>query len=68
MNTMFQVDDFFVRIRDKGGRMKLTVWNGHGNKIISEFITTDHSGNFWNLIENHSSESVVNAVKERLYS
>ena len=68
MNTMFQVEDFFVRIREKGGRMKLTVWSGDGNKIISEFVTNDHSGNFWNLIENHSSASVVTAVKDRLYS
>ncbi len=66
MNTMFRSDPFFVRIRDRGDRMELTVWNQLGTKIMSEFIASDPGGNFWNLVETHTSETVVTDVKERI--
>lgn len=67
-NTMFQVEDFFVRISDKGQSLKLAVWNDEGQKLLSELISTDHSGKFWNLVANQTSDSVAEAVKQRIYS
>ncbi len=67
-STMFQVEDFFVRISDKGQSLKLAVWNDEGQKLLSELISTDHSGKFWNLVANQTSDSVAEAVKQRIYS
>jgi len=62
MNTMFQVGDFFVRVRDKGDRPKLTVWNKAGTKIVSEFINTATPG-LWEQIEQLTSSEVVEQVR-----
>ncbi|NLM40583.1 MAG: hypothetical protein GX205_11065 [Firmicutes bacterium] len=63
MNTMFQVGDFFVRLRDKGDRPKLTVWNSTGTKIISEFISAATPSS-WEQIEQLTSPEVVERVRE----
>ncbi len=63
---MFRQDAYFVRIRERGDRMELTIWNQAGTKILSELIATDPGGNFWNLIEAHTSESLVKTVQERI--
>ncbi|HHT73178.1 MAG TPA: hypothetical protein GX008_05640 [Firmicutes bacterium] len=62
MNTMFQVGDFFVRLRDKGDRPKLTVWNRAGSKIVSEFINIA-TPSFWEQIEQLTSAEVVEQVR-----
>lgn len=62
MNTMFQVGDYFVRLRDKGDRPKLTVWNNAGTKIVSEFITAAAPGS-WDQIEKLTSTEVVEQVR-----
>ncbi len=67
-NMMFQVEDFFVRISDKGHSLKLAVWNNQGQKLLSDFISSDHSGKFWNLVANNTSDSVAEEVKKRIYS
>jgi hypothetical protein len=62
MNTMFQVGDFFVRLRDKGDRPKLTVWNKAGTKLVSEFINTATPSS-WEQIERLTSTEVVEQVR-----
>jgi len=63
MNVMLQVGDFFMRLRDKGDRPKLTVWNSSGNKVISEFISST-SPTFWEQIASFTSQEVVDKTKE----
>ncbi|HHT35615.1 MAG: hypothetical protein ACE3NC_07720 [Candidatus Wallacebacter cryptica] len=67
MNVMYQLEDFFVRIReDKTGRLKLTVWNSSGDKIVSDYISAASSDHVWTSIASHSSESLVEDVKSKL--
>ncbi len=66
MNTMFQVDDYFVRIKDYGGRLKLAVWTHTGEKVVSEFISAATLPQVWSHIEKMSSSNVVGAVKAKL--
>ncbi len=67
MNTMYQVDDFFVRIQeDSSRRLKLTVWNNFGEKLVSDYISAASLDNVWDNIAENSSDSVVESVKNTL--
>ena len=67
MNMMFQANDFFVRIREDSGRLKLTVWSKVGEKLVSEYISAASLENVWQNIASQSSAEVVDVVKEQLY-
>ncbi len=67
-STMFQVGNYFVRISDSRQSLKLAVWDDTGDKLLSEFVSNDHSGRFWNMVGNRTSDTVVEAVKERIYA
>lgn len=64
MNVMFQVENYFVRVRDKAGRLKLTVWDNAGTKIVSEFVSAGSLPNLWEHVGKVSSQEVVDKVKE----
>ncbi len=64
MNTMFQVNEFFIRMREKAGRVKLTVWNNQGNKLLSELVSLGSLDTVWEQIAKDSSAEVVQKVKE----
>ncbi|MDI9418741.1 MAG: hypothetical protein GX228_10565 [Firmicutes bacterium] len=67
MNIMYKMDDYFIRIReDSSGRLKLTVWNQYGDKVVSDYISAASSDYVWTSIARSSSESVVENVKCRL--
>jgi hypothetical protein len=67
LNVMYQLDDYFVRIReDSSGRLKLTVWNQYGDKVVSDYISAATSDYVWTSIAKNSSESVVENVKCKL--
>lgn len=67
MNTMYQVEDFFVRIQaDSSRRLKLTVWNNFGEKLVSDYISAASLDNVWHNIAENSSESVVESIKNTL--
>ena len=61
MSTMFQSGEFFVRVRVRGERPKLTVWNNEGTKIVSEFINSP-TPNFWEQIARLTSREVVDDI------
>lgn len=67
MNIMYQVDDFFVRMeQDPSGRIKLTVWNEIGKKIVSDYVSAASLDSLWTSIINTSSDTVVESVKSKL--
>jgi len=64
---MYKLEDFFIRIReDASGRLKLTVWNQYGDKVVSDYISAATSDYVWTSIARNSSESVVENVKGKL--
>lgn len=66
MNTMFQVNEFFIRMREKAGRVKLTVWNNQGTKLLSELVSLGSLDTVWEQIAKESSAEVVQKVKEAM--
>lgn len=67
MNLMYQMEDYFIRIRqDSSGRLKLTVWNQAGDKIISDYVSAASLDNVWANITKNSSERVVESVKRKI--
>ena len=67
MNLMYQLDQFFVRLRqDASGRLKLTVWNQSGEKIVSDYISAASSEHVWTSIAKACSEAVVEDDKGKL--
>ena len=67
MNVMYQIEEYFVRLReDASGRMKLTVWNKFGDKVISDYISAASPDSGWTSVAQNSSETVVENVKCRL--
>ncbi|NLM24726.1 MAG: hypothetical protein GX208_01225 [Firmicutes bacterium] len=66
MNVMYSVEDFFVRIRQDAGKLKVTVWNSVGDKVVSDYVSAASLDKVWNNISKASSEAVVESIKERM--
>lgn len=66
MNIMYAVEEFFVRIRRDAERLKLTVWNSMGNKVVSDYVSAASLDKVWENVSKASSDEVVNSVKEHL--
>lgn len=66
MNTMFQVDNYFARISQEAVRLKLTVWNVEGHKLVSDYISAASLERVWNNIADLTSDKVVEVVQEKL--
>ena len=68
MNVMFEAANYFIRIREDRGRLKLTVWSQTGDKVVSEYVSAASLDNVWQNIATLSSSDVVQLVKKRLVS
>lgn len=66
MGTMFKASEWFVRIRNKGGQVKITIWDKHGDKLFSDFFGPDPTAKFWSSIAKMTSEDVVEAIQRKL--
>ncbi|MGI6150070.1 MAG: hypothetical protein GX195_07570 [Firmicutes bacterium] len=66
MGTMFQAADWFVRIRHKGGHVKITIWDRYGDKLFSDVLGPEPHTKFWNAIAKITSQEVVQAIQEKL--
>ncbi len=64
MNIMFDSSDYFVRIRNKGGHLKVTIWNNSGDKLLSDFLGPDPTAQFWNSVEKLTNSTVVEDIKK----
>jgi len=68
MNTMFESGTYFVRVKNKGGHQKITIWNSKGDKLLSDFLGPDPALQFWNRIEALTDTEVVADLKKRVGS
>ncbi len=68
MNTMFESGQYFVRIKNKGGHLKITIWDNTGDKLLSDFFGPDPAAQFWNKIESLTDSDVVADLKQRVLS
>lgn len=65
MNIMFDSGNYFVRIQNKGGHQKITIWDSKGDKLFSDFLGPDPAVQFWNKIESLADSQVVLDIKEK---
>lgn len=63
MNTMFECGQYFVRLQDKGGHQKITIWNQRGDKIFSHILGPDPAVQFWNEVESLTDSDVAAKIK-----
>lgn len=66
MNTMFETGEYFVRVQNKGGHRKITIWDNKGDKLFSDFLGPDPALQFWNRVEALTGQEVVLDVKKRV--
>lgn len=66
MNIMFESSKFFVRIQNKGGHQKLTIWNNSGDKLLSDFLGPDPAAQFWTSVESLTDSQVVADIKNHI--
>lgn len=66
MNVMFESSDFFVRIKNKGGHLKITIWDNAGDKLLSDFLGPDPAAQFWTTVESLTDNQVVDELKKRI--
>ncbi len=66
MNTMFECGQFFVRIQNKSGRLKITIWNNRGDKIFSDILGPEPALQFWNAVENLTDSAVASEIRKRV--
>lgn len=66
MNIMFDSGDYFVRIKNKGGHQKITIWNNSGDKLLSDFLGPDPADQFWTTVESLTEAKVVEDLKKRI--
>lgn len=67
-NTMFETGEYFVRIQNKGGHLKVTIWNNKGNKLMSDILGPDPASQFWNKVESLTNQNLVADLKKRTKS
>ncbi|HHT43698.1 MAG TPA: hypothetical protein GX014_09920 [Firmicutes bacterium] len=65
MNVMFESGQFFVRIQNKGGYPKITIWNSRGDKIFSDIPGPDPALQFWNTVESLTDSTVTAQIREQ---
>ncbi|NMB02193.1 MAG: hypothetical protein GX971_11875 [Firmicutes bacterium] len=65
MNIMFESGNYFVRIKNKGGHQKITIWDNKGDKLFSDFLGPDPAVQFWNAVESLTDSQVVSDIKEK---
>lgn len=68
MSTMFESGTYFVRIQNKGGHLKITIWDSRGDKLLSDFLGPDPASQFWNKVESLTDSDVVADLKKRVVS
>lgn len=68
MNTMFESGEYFVRIQNKGGHLKVTIWDSRGDKLLSDFLGPDPASQFWTRVESLTDANVVADLKKRIVS
>jgi hypothetical protein len=66
MGTMFRAADWFVRIRSKGDQLKITIWDKHGDKLLSDFLSPEPTTRFWSSVAKLTSDEVVSAIQRKL--
>lgn len=66
MNIMFESSKYFVRIKNKGGHLKITIWDNTGEKLLSDFLGPDPAAQFWNSIESLTDSQVVQDLKDKV--
>ncbi len=67
MNIMYQVEEFFVRLQEDSSRkLKVTVWNNLGEKLVSDYVSAASQDKVWQGIAKNSSVVVVESVKNTL--
>jgi len=65
MNTMFECGQYFVRIQNKSGRLKITIWNNRGDKIFSDILGPEPAIQFWNAVESLTDSTVAAEIREK---
>ena len=68
MNIMFESGRYFVRIRNKGGHLKIPIWDSAGDKLLSDFLGPDPASQFWSKVESLTDSQVVVDLKKRVIS
>lgn len=68
MNIMFESSDYFVRIQDKGGHLKITIWNNSGDKLLSDFLGPDPAAQFWTKVQSLTDDKVVEDLKKQVFA
>jgi len=68
MSTMFESGEYFVRIKNKSGHLKITIWDNRGEKLLSDFFGPDPASQFWSKVESLTNEHVVADLKQRIMS
>lgn len=68
MNTMFESGKYFVRIKNKGGHLKITIWDHTGDKLLSDFLGPDPAAQFWKTVESLTDGQVVEDLKKKVFS
>lgn len=65
MNTMFKSGNYFARIQNKGGHLKITIWDNKGDKLFSDFLGPDPAVQFWNGVESLTNSQVADEIKNK---
>ncbi len=66
MSTMFESSNYFVRIKNKSGHHKITIWNNSGDKLLSDFLGPDPASQFWNKVESLTDDILIKDLKEKI--
>ncbi|HHU61449.1 MAG: hypothetical protein QM401_11185 [Bacillota bacterium] len=66
MSTMFESSNYFVRIKNKSGHLKITIWNNSGDKLLSDFLGPDPASQFWNKVESLTDDILIKDLKEKI--
>lgn len=68
MSIMYESSKYFVRIKNKGGHLKITIWDNTGDKLLSDFLGPDPAVQFWNNIESLTDDVLTNELKAKVDS
>ena len=65
MNTMFECGQFFVRIQNKSGLLKVTIWNSKGDKVFSDVLGPEPAVQFWNQVESLTDNATADEIRAK---
>lgn len=68
MSIMFESSKYFVRIKNKGGHLKITIWDNTGDKLLSDFLGPDPAAQFWNNVESLTDDVLIKELKAKIDS